>query len=251
MKAIKIKEQAKAIKEKIQTLKTTFALDRCEWAFAIGWKRRRFRFNINEPLYHLKWVGRSQLRHGCLFNEVRTWTSAYNCFYRPKRGFGQGNVFTGVCHSVNRGGVPDQVHPLQSGTPPSRYIPRAGTPPWQVHPPPVRYTPQQVHPRAGTPPRAGTSSSSQVHLPSRYTPRAGTPPWQVHPLAGTPLWQVHAPARCTPLPGTPPAGTPPWAGTPPGQVHSPPSGRYTLPEYGQRSAGTHPTGMHSCSFTLT
>ena len=25
--------------------------------------------------------------------------------YRPKRSFGQGNIFTGVCHSVHRGGV--------------------------------------------------------------------------------------------------------------------------------------------------
>ena len=27
-------------------------------------------------------------------------------FYRPKRSFGQGNIFTPVCHSVHRGGVP-------------------------------------------------------------------------------------------------------------------------------------------------
>ena len=32
--------------------------------------------------------------------------------------------------------------------------------------------------------------------------------------------------------------------TPPDQVHPPP--RLQTPEYGQRSAGTHPTGMHSC-----
>ena len=25
-------------------------------------------------------------------------------YYRPKRSFGQGNIFTRVCHSVNRGG---------------------------------------------------------------------------------------------------------------------------------------------------
>ena len=32
--------------------------------------------------------------------ELRT-----DCFYQPKRSFGQGNVFTGVCDSVHRGGV--------------------------------------------------------------------------------------------------------------------------------------------------
>ena len=74
-------------------------------------------------------------------------------------------VFTRVCHSVHRGGVPGQVPP----TPP-----QAGTPPRQVHP-------RQVHPWAGTLPR-------QVHPPpvhplcrynpsGRYTPRQGHPPW--------------------------------------------------------------------------
>ena len=63
---------------------------------------------------------------------------------------------------------------------------------------------------------------------TRYTPHPGTryplPPDQVHP-PGT---------RYTPpRPGTPPPGP----GTPPG---------LQTPEYGQRSAGTHPTGMHSC-----
>ena len=69
-----------------------------------------------------------------------------------KQSLGQGNIFTPVCHSVHRGGVPDQVHP-----PGTRY-----TPPW------TRYTPwDQVHPLGpGTPP--GT----------RYTPMGpGTPPW--------------------------------------------------------------------------
>ena len=98
-------------------------------------------------------------------------------FYRPKRSFGQGNIFTPVCHSVHRGGREyltrypppprDQVHPPRDQvhppgtryTPPgTRYTPPGpGTPPWgQVHPPGTRYTP---------PPR------------TRYTPPApGTPP---------------------------------------------------------------------------
>ena len=60
----------------------------------------------------------------------------FNCDYSQQNGscpyallpplvkLGQGYVFTGVCDSVHRGGVPDQVHP-----------PGPGTPPNQVHPP--------------------------------------------------------------------------------------------------------------------
>ena len=56
---------------------------------------------------------------------------------------------------------------------------------------------------------------------------SGTPPlWQAPPPGRPPPWQA------PPLAGTPPAGTPPWQAPPPG--------------YGQSSAGTHPTGMHSC-----
>ena len=102
-------------------------------------------------------------------------------YYRPKRSFGQGNVFYQVSVILLTGGeyltryTPCQVHP-----------PWAGTPPWQVHPPRQVHPSCQVHhPLPGTPP------------PARYTPpwagtppRAGTPPFppgQVHPpLAGTP-----------------------------------------------------------------
>ena len=86
---------------------------------------------------------------------------------RPQRSCGQGNIFTPVCHSVHRGGVPDQVHPSPGpGTHPpgTRYTPRD-----QVHPSQTRYTPRdQVHTPPGT----------------RYTPPGpGTPPPrdQVHP----------------------------------------------------------------------
>ena len=124
-------------------------------------------------------------------------------YYRPKRSFGQGNIFTSVCDSVHGGGGTWQVHPPgrytpregtppQAGTPPGQVPPREGTPPGQVHTPFGRYTP-----RAGThplgryaplgryTPQTGTSTG-QVHPPDRYTPRAGTPPpGQVHPPLGT------------------------------------------------------------------
>ena len=153
------------------------------------------------------------------------------CNYRPKRSFGQGNIFTPVCHSFcSQGGrgVPDQaptpgtrqVHSPwdQAGTPPRD---QAGTPPGarQVHPPRTR----QVHPRADTPP-----GTRQVP-PTRD--QAGTPPQtrQVHPPGSRhPPWDQAG--RHPPPPRT-------------RQVHPPPG-------YGQRSAGTHPTGMHSCCWSF-
>ena len=92
--------------------------------------------------------------------------SAPCLFLSPATKLGQGYVFTGVCHSVNRGGT----HPPRPGadTPPG-----PGTPLDQVHPPRTRYTPgTRYTPRDQVPP--GT----------RYTP-PGTryTPWdQVHPL---------------------------------------------------------------------
>ena len=103
------------------------------------------------------------------------------------------------------------------------------------------YPPRQVQPPwPGTPP--GQVPPGRYTPLGRYTPKAGTPPGQVHPLAGTP------PGHDT----SPRAGTPLLAGTPPGQVHPLP-GRYTHTGHSacldmvNKRAGTHPTGMHSCS----
>ena len=96
-------------------------------------------------------------------------------FLPPAMKLGQGYVFTGICHSVNRGGVPDQVPPGTRYTPPgTRYTPPGpGTPPNQV-PPWTRYTP----PRPGTP-------QDQVHPPDQEhppPPRPGTPGTRYTPL---------------------------------------------------------------------
>ena len=93
----------------------------------------------------------------------------------PATKLGQGYVFTGVCHSVNRGEYLTRYTPPGPGTPPrTRY-----TPPDQVHPPRTRYTPLgQVPPRTRyTPPGPGTPPQT------RYTPltRCTHPPDQVHP----------------------------------------------------------------------
>ena len=129
----------------------------------------------------------------------------FSRFLPPATKLGQGYVFTGVCHSVNRGeyltrytprsrytSLPgtrytpwDQVHPTRPGKPPQDQVP----PPDQVHPPGTRYTPLEP----GTPLGLGTplpqtryTPQDQVHSPSgpgtpprtRYTPRPGKPPAQ-------------------------------------------------------------------------
>ena len=101
---------------------------------------------------------------------------------------GQGNVFTGVCDSVNRvlGCLPRCM--------------------------------------LGYPPRADTSSEPTP--PKEQTPRRRHPP-----RADTPRSR-HPPGAVTPQEQTPPGSRPPP--------------REQAPAYGQRAAGTHPTGKHSC-----
>ena len=171
----------------------------------------------------------------------------------PATKFGQGYVFTGICHSVNGRST---WHPPRPGadTPGtwSRHPPGPGADPlWdQVHPPEsrhpagpgtppgTRYTlPDQVH----HPPGPGTPSWDQVHHPGPGTP-PGTryTPWnQVHPLgSGTPPDQVHHP------PGT--RYTPPGTRYTPQTRYTPPPNAEHAGRYGQWAGGTHPTGMQSC-----
>ena len=78
---------------------------------------------------------------------------------------GQGNVFTGVCHSVHRGegvclSACWDARPPRPGTPPqTRHTPQD-----QAHPPPP---PQNRHPpRPGTPPQTRhTTPPDQAHSP--------------------------------------------------------------------------------------
>ena len=68
--------------------------------------------------------------------------------------------------------------------------------------------------------------------PREQTPQEHTPPWSRHP---PPRADTH------PLEQTPPgADTPPEQTPPPEQTMA----------YGQRAAGTHPAGMHSCFFSV-
>ena len=144
--------------------------------------------------------------YNCYFvnqSPTHPYTSVYSqLFLPPATKLGQGYVFTGVCDSVHRGGVPDQVHPpdqvppLGPGTPPrTRYTPWTRyTPRDQVHPPGPGTPPGTRY----TPPRTRYTPLDQVHPPgTRYTPRDQVhPPDQVPPLGpGTP-----PPTRYTPTP---------------------------------------------------
>ena len=81
---------------------------------------------------------------------------------------GQGNVFTGVCDSVNRGvsasvhaGIhpPGSRHPLEQ-TPPSRHRPT-----WSRHPPSSRHPHQSRHPQG-----ADTPLGADTPFPGADTP---------------------------------------------------------------------------------
>ena len=58
------------------------------------------------------------------------------------------------------------------------------------------------------------------------------------------------PPRADPLPWvqTPPGSDTPLQQTPPQEQRQPPPTPKQTPAYGQRAAGTHPTGMHSCLY---
>ena len=81
------------------------------------------------------------------------------------------------------------------------------------------------------------------------TPPEQTPPWEQTPQSRHPNTRPpgsrHPPGADTPQTRHPPDQT----HTPPGADTAPP--RNQTPAYGQRAAGTHPTGMHSCLFTVT
>ena len=89
------------------------------------------------------------------------------CYYRPQRSCGQGNIFTPVCHSVHRGpGVSEAEPPPPKVRPPGRRYPRQHTPPGSrpipgSRPPGSRHHPQQTSPRTRpAPPEADSSIRS-------------------------------------------------------------------------------------------
>ena len=64
-------------------------------------------------------------------------------FLPPATKLGQGYIFTGVCDSVHRGGLPQCM--LGYHPPPRQGRPPARRPPWQGRPPPGRADPHSPH----------------------------------------------------------------------------------------------------------
>ena len=100
-------------------------------------------------------------------------------FYWPKRSFGQGNIFTPVCHSVHGGG--GRGSPSLGGVLLARTPSRPNTPHlWQGEPPPD----QTPHPPwHGEPPQTRHHTPPQSRPPLEQTPPPGwrTPPEQTPP----------------------------------------------------------------------
>ena len=140
-----------------------------------------------------------------------------NCFYRPQRSWAK-VMFLQASVILSTGGCLPQcmlgyTPPGADTPPPGPDTPKEQTPPGaDTHPPRARQTP----------PSRQSRHSSPRSSPPEQTPPLGSrhPPWADPPGADPPQEQ-----------------TPPGTDTPPGKQ---------TPAYGQRVAGMHPTGMHSC-----
>ena len=117
-------------------------------------------------------------------------------YYRPQRSCGRGYVFTRVCDSVHRGGLPQCMlgycHPQEGGTP------------WPRRPP-QKETPQE----------GGTPSHQKETSQEGGTPQVRRPPRRRHPCQGDPPPR-RPPGRRTPKKEAPPAKETPQEETPPG-----------------------------------
>ena len=82
----------------------------------------------------------------------------------------------------------------------------------------------------GEPPGQGDPPGADTPSPGPWRTPTGVPP--------------PGPGRTPPSKQNPPPASPPRPGRTP-----PPPGKHT-PAYGQREAGTHPTGMHSCYYVF-
>ena len=131
---------------------------------------------------------------------------------------GQGNVFTGVCDSVHRGGpasVHDGIPPPQEQTPPgSRHPPGAETPQEQT-PPRSRYPHWRRHPPGADPPevdtpREQTPLGADTTLGADTPPGADTlPPEQTNPPGSRPPLGADTPGSRYPRSRHPPEQKPP------------------------------------------
>ena len=113
----------------------------------------------------------------------------FSVFLLATMKLGQGNVFTGVCDSVNKGeGVSASVHAGIPNTPQGRHPPALDT-----LPPPGADIPLGADaPWEQTPPRSR-------HLSGADTPQSRHPPGSRHPPEQTPPWEQTTPQSRHPL----------------------------------------------------
>ena len=117
----------------------------------------------------------------------------WHYIYRPQRSCGQGNIFTPVCHSVHRGGLPHCMlgcHPPAKETPPAREAPLPRRPPRRRHPPAKETPPRRRHPWKEAPPQKETPLEGGIPLwkeappPREASPRKGHPPPGTRSMSG-------------------------------------------------------------------
>ena len=181
-------------------------------------------------------------------------------FTARKRSYGQGKVFTLVCHSVHRGSLSQHASQVTwSGgfMCPWGSLSRGVYVQWglcQGDPPYIYFRVVHILQECILVTGCNKVVAKVMFLQVCVCPQGGRvsvsvyagmpdspPPWarQTPPRPGRPP----GPGRCPPPPGP---GRPPRPGRhPPGWGRHPP-GKQT-PAYGLRAAGTQPTGMHSCS----
>ena len=112
----------------------------------------------------------------CMFLVQNVFVPCFACSgYRPQRSFGQGNIFTPVCHSFcsqGGGGLPQ----CMLRYPPSRHHPPEQTPPQNRQ----------------SPPRADTTPPPMEQIPP-HSPPEQTPPEQTTPQSRDPPEQTPSP----------------------------------------------------------
>ena len=100
----------------------------------------------------------------------------------PATKLGQGYIFTGVCDSVHRGGLPQCIlgyHPPDQAPPWEQTPPGADPLGADTHPHPGADTPQEQTPQGADTPRADT--------PQEQTPPS---PWSRHPPRHRACWEI-------------------------------------------------------------
>ena len=149
---------------------------------------------------------------------------------------GQGYIFTGVCHSVNRGGV--CLSACWDAMSPGKQTPLG-----RRHPPRGRPPRKQTSPQKHMPPEADTPPGSRPHLEAdthqKQTSPRSTSPGSRPPQRQTPPGSRHPQKQTPPRSRHPPGSRPPW------KVDNPRCTKHAG-RYGQRAGGSHPTGMQSC-----